>query len=117
MSEISQEMLKKETEKAFQKSMEAFAELSNDENFTNIMKKYNTTFLSLASSMITHMFSASEIGLKQSKEIFEAVDQFIDKISTMTGLHPTDCLLLLSKIVTDMLMQVSTLIELKEKEN
>lgn len=116
MSNISQEILKKETEKSFTRSMEAFIELSNDENFVKVVEKHNVTLLNLASSMISQMFATSGISLKQDKEVFETVDQFIDKISNITNLHPSDCCLLISKIITDMLMQISTLITLESLE-
>lgn len=117
MSKITQEILKKETEKSFTRSMEALVELSNDDNFVKIMEKHNLTMLNMASSMINQMFLVSGIKFNQTEEVFEAVNQFIDNISKIAILHPSDSCLLITKIMTDMLMQIGTLINLEEKNN
>lgn len=115
MSEITQEMLEKETNVEYKKSISALSELYNTKEFTNIIDKYNLTMLDLSAAIVAQIFTASNLTLKQDASVFEAINDFVDVIIEKTKLHPTDACLLLYKILSDMLMQIGVLANLQEQ--
>ena len=115
MSEITQEMLEKETNVKYKKSISALSELYDTKEFTDIINKHNITMLDLSAAIVAQIFSASELSLKQDASVFEAINDFVDVIVDKTKLHPTDACLLLYKILSDMLMQIGVLANLQEQ--
>lgn len=115
MSEVTQEMLEKETNVKYKKSIYALSELYNTKEFTDVINKHDITMLDLSAAIVAQIFTASELSLKQDPSVFKAINDFVDVIVDKTKLHPTDACLLLYKILSDMLMQIGVLANLQEQ--
>lgn len=119
--EITQEILKDNVQKRMNNQKAMLGELYQNEEFSKICKKYNTTLVDLSNSLISDVFGTSNIDLKtlNTPEVFGIIDRFLEDISKKMSIHPSDAVLLLAKVFSDMMVQVIAVIQLEEenKEN
>lgn len=119
--EITQELLKDNVQKRMNNQKAMLGELYQNEEFSKICEKYGTTLVDLSNSLISDVFASSSIDLKtlNTPEVFGIIDRFLEDISKKMSIHPSDAVLLLAKVFSDMMVQVIAVIQLEEenKEN
>lgn len=113
--EITPDLLKNETQKTINSQMMLLKDLFNSQEFCDVCDMHKATLLDIASASINEVFASSSIELQQNIKVFEMLDSFLGTVEKETGLHPSDATLLLLKLFTDIITQVTTLIKLQEK--
>lgn len=112
---ITQQSLKTRVESRMIRHRESLHKLSSLKEFGEICEDNSITLVDLCNSMTSQIFSAAEIELNNSK-VFEMLDRFLEAVAKELSIHPSDAVLLLNKLTSDMMVQIVTLIEMQEEE-
>lgn len=112
---ITQQSLKTRVESRMIRHRKSLNELSSLKEFGEICEDNQITLVDLCNSMTSQIFSAAEIELNNSK-VFEMLDRFLEAVAKELSIHPSDAVLLLNKLTSDMMVQIVTLIEMQEEE-
>ena len=111
---LSQEEVRKKTEEMFKNHRCAWLEMSHVPGCIDINKKYNTNMAGLTSVLISDIYTQSNITIENG-DLFGMINDFLDKMSETLNLHPADCIILLSKILSDMMVQQVAVYELNQE--
>lgn len=111
---LSQEQIIKRTEEIFLKHRNAWIEMSHEDKLKEINVKYSTTLAGLAGVLISDIYTQSKIDIK-NKDFFTMLNDFLDKMSEELQQHPADCIILLSKVLSDMMIQQTAIYELNKE--
>lgn len=112
---ISQEQIKKKTEEIFKNHRCAWIEMSHIPGCIDVNKRYNTTLAGLTSVLISDIYTQSNLEIKNG-DFFGMLNDFLDKMSEQLELHPADCIVVLSKVLSDMMVQQTAIYEITQKE-
>lgn len=114
--EITPELLKTRTQKNINKQVALLAELFKSQEFTDICTKHNATLVDISSACINEIFATTNIELQNTK-VFEMLDSFLEAVAKEINVHPSDATLLIAKLFSDIMVQITALAELRKENN
>jgi hypothetical protein len=112
---LSQDEVRQRVQEIFIKHRSAWIEMSHDDKCIEINKKYSTTLAGLSNVLISDIYTQSNIQIEKT-DFFEMLNDFLDKMSEQLQMHPGDCIILLSKLLSDMMVQQTAIFELNQEK-
>lgn len=97
--------LKELTEASILNHMEGVNEIIKLDEVIKISEKYDLNLLGIANVLVTSLIE--DRTALSNKEVMDIVEETIHKLSEKTNMHPVDSTVMLIKILTDLIVQVS----------